>query len=99
MYKRYGNPMELLRTYRLANLLDFILYLFETEREERVYNQWLHTNMQQSFKDFKAAQNYQSIRKKQKEKPVTKEEEKEMIDYALQFIKPSKSTGVMENDG
>lgn len=82
--------MELLKTYRLVNLLDFILYLFEVEQEERVYNQWLHTNMQQSFTDFKEAQNYKTIRKKKADAPVTKEQEKAMLDYALQFIKPNK---------
>lgn len=93
--------MELLKTYRLSNLLDFILYLLEIEREERVYQQWLHTNMQQSFADFKKAQNFKTIRKKELSKPVTKEDEKQMLDFAMQFIKPNSPIGneVMRDDG
>ena len=90
--------MDLLKTYRLVDLLDFILFVFEKEQDERIYEQWLHTNMQQSFKDFKKAQNYRSIRKKKSEKPITKEEEKQMLDFALQFIKPSESE-VVRDDG
>lgn len=70
--------------------MDFILFIFDQERDERLYNQWLHTSMQQSFKDFKKAQGQQNIRKKKAEKPVTKDEEKRLLDFATQFIKPNK---------
>ncbi|QFG47600.1 peptide methionine sulfoxide reductase [Lapidilactobacillus dextrinicus] len=54
-----------------------------------MYNQWLHTTMQQSFKDFRKAQGLKSIRNKEKE-PITKEQEQKMFDFATQFVKPNK---------
>lgn len=90
MFKRYGNPLDLLRTYRLAELTDFILYLQEVEQEERVYKQWLHTQMTQSFNDFKKQQNIQSMRKN-KVKVSSKEEQQAALDYAFQFVKPNQS--------
>lgn len=80
--------MELMKTYRLINLLDFIFYLFDQEGEDRLYNQWLHTSMQQSFKDFKKTRQHQKIRKSKADKPVTKEDEKRMLEFAAQFVKP-----------
>lgn len=82
--------MELMKTYRLINLLDFIFYLFDQDQEERLYNQWLHTSMQQSFADFKKAQQVKKIRKSKADKPVTKEDEQKMLAFATQFIKPNK---------
>ena len=86
--------MELLKTYRLINLLDFIFYLFDQDQEERLYNQWLHTSMQQSFSDFKKAQKVKKIRKSKADKPVTKEDEQKMLAFATQFIKPNPESGV-----
>lgn len=72
---------------------DFIFYLFEVDQEERLYNQWLHTNMQQSFKDFKKQQNVVSLRKRKNSKPVTKQEEQDLLAFASQFVKPTKTGG------
>ncbi|EAD0738589.1 peptide methionine sulfoxide reductase [Listeria monocytogenes] len=88
LFKRYGNPLDLLRTYRIVDLTDFILYLQDTEQEERVYNQWLHTQMTQSFKEFKKQQNIQSVRKK-KVQVTSKEAQQAALDYAFQFVKPN----------
>lgn len=68
--------------------MDFILYLFETEQEERVYTQWLHTSMQQSFKDFKKAQGLQKTRKTKADRSVTEKDVEERLQFATQFIKP-----------
>lgn len=83
-----------MKTYRLINLLDFIFYLFDKESEERLYNQWLHTSMQQSFAEFKKTQQVQKIRKSKADKPVTKKDEEQMLAFATQFIKPKPESGV-----
>lgn len=87
----------MLSTYRLVNLADFISWLFEEEREEKLYNQWLHTQMTQSFNDFKKQQGITSGRN-QKVKSVSKEEQKEALDFAYQFIKPNKPLPESEVD-
>lgn len=79
----------MLSTYRLANLADFILWLFEQEREEMLREQWLHTQMTQSFKDFKKQQ--MSASGITKAKVPTKEEQQKSLDFAFQFIKPQKT--------
>lgn len=70
--------------------MDFLSYFFETDQDERVYDQWLHTQMSESFKEFKKRQKVESIRKKKSQQPVTKEEESERLAFATQFIKPNK---------
>ncbi|MDT2485057.1 peptide methionine sulfoxide reductase [Enterococcus avium] len=74
--------------------MDFISYFFEADQDERVYNQWLHTSMTQSFKDFKKEQDVQTIRKKKIETPLSKEEESQRLAFATQFIKPKQKSEV-----
>lgn len=93
LFKRYGNPLELLRTYRLCDLMDFILYIKEAEQEEKIYGQWLHTQMTQSFQDFKKQQKYRPLRNN-KAKSTTKEEQQKALDFASQFVKPPKESEV-----
>ncbi|EPI05044.1 peptide methionine sulfoxide reductase domain protein [Enterococcus faecalis 13-SD-W-01] len=81
----------------MVNLADFISWLFEEEREEKLYNQWLHTQMSQSFNDFKKQQGITSGRN-QKVKSVSKEKQKEALDFAYQFIKPNKPLPESEVD-
>lgn len=78
----------MLSTYRLVDLADFILWLFEEEREEKLYNQWLHTQMTQSFKEFKKQQ--MSANGIAETKIPSKEEQQKSLDFAYQFIKPTK---------
>lgn len=77
--------------------MDFLLYLFEEEREERLYNQWVHTTMQQSFQDFKEAQGLQSVRNRKNSQPINKDEEKDLLNFASRIIrstKPNPESGV-----
>lgn len=76
--------MELLGTYRLHNLTDFILNLMKKIQDEALREQWLHTQMTQSFKDFKKQQGFTEV------KSISKEEQAQSLNYAYQFIKPNK---------
>lgn len=89
LFKRYGDPISLLRTYRLCDLMEFIFYVQELEQEEKIYNQWLHTQMTQSLQEFKDQQKYRPLRKN-KAKSTTKEEQQKALDFASQFVKPRK---------
>lgn len=77
----------MLSTYRLADLTGFIAWLFEEVREETLKEQWLHTQMTQSFKDFKKQQlaktGVSTV------KAVSKQAQQQALDFAYQFIKPT----------
>ncbi len=55
--------------------MEFIFYVQEVEQEEKIYNQWLHTQMTQSLKEFKDQQKYRPLRKN-KAKSTTKKNNK-----------------------
>ncbi|UQF24209.1 peptide methionine sulfoxide reductase [Vagococcus lutrae] len=59
----------------------------DQEREELLWEMWVHTSMEKPFKDFKKEQKAKSFRQKQKAKPVTEETEKKLFDFASQFVK------------
>ncbi|MGO3650960.1 peptide methionine sulfoxide reductase [Vagococcus sp.] len=86
LWKRYANPLELLKTYSLEATADFFFYLMDKDKEELLWDMWVHTSMEKSFKEFKKMQNVQSIRKKQKTSVVTDEQEKELLKFASQFV-------------
>ncbi|RHH70097.1 peptide methionine sulfoxide reductase [Vagococcus sp. AM17-17] len=86
MWKRYANPLELLKTYSLEATADFLFYLMDKDKEELLWDMWVHTSMEKSFKEFKKMQNVQSLRKKQKTSIVTDEQEKELLKFASQFV-------------
>lgn len=50
---------------------------------------WLHTTMEKSFKDFKQQQNLKTMRQKQQTKTNSPEREKALLDFASQFVKPT----------
>lgn len=86
LWKRYANPLELLKTYSLEATADFFFYLMDKDKEELLWDMWVHTSMEKSFKEFKKMQNVQSVRKKQKTSVVTDEQEKELLKFASQFV-------------
>ncbi|WP_147408669.1 MULTISPECIES: peptide methionine sulfoxide reductase [Vagococcus] len=86
LWKRYANPLELLKTYSLEATADFLFYLMDKDKEELLWDMWVHTSMEKSFKEFKKMQNVQSLRKKQKTSIVTDEQEKELLKFASQFV-------------
>ena len=101
LYRRYANPLELLKTYSLKRASDFILYAADKESEARVYKLWLTQLNSMSgksineFEKFKKAQKYKPIRKQKGKKLVSKEEEKRRIDNVINIfkIKPSRKGG------
>ena len=78
--------MELLQTYRMRGLFDFILYVFEQKQEDSVWELWMHSNSTESYADFKEKRT-RTLRKK-KLKQSTREEQEKAIQAAANFIKP-----------
>jgi len=61
------------------------MLLFEQINEDQLREQWLHTPMTQSLKEFK--KQYGPKKAPQK---ISKEKQQEALNYAYQFIKPTK---------
>jgi hypothetical protein len=72
----------------MGDVADFILYIFEQQNEERVWDLWLATDKAESFADFRKDK-VQTVRQKKRGfKPqATKESTEEMLKFASQFIK------------
>lgn len=65
--------------------MDFILYLYEKENEETLWETWLSKDIQKDFKEFK-----QEYTRPLRVKPVgliSEERERENLEFASQFIK------------
>ncbi|MDC0826989.1 MAG: peptide methionine sulfoxide reductase [Lactococcus petauri] len=77
--------MQVLATYSLSKAVDFILYLYEKENEETLWETWLSKDIQKDFKEFKQ-EHTQPLRVKQTE-IISKEQEQNNLDFASQFIK------------
>lgn len=58
----------------------------DKDKDELLWDMWVHTSMEKSFKEFKKMQNVQSVRKKQKTSVVNDEQEKELLKFASQFV-------------
>ena len=76
--------MQVLATYPLDRAVDFVLYLYEKENEETLWEMWLSKDIEKDFKDFKKEQ-HQPIRKKPVDL-ITKDKERENLEFASQFI-------------
>lgn len=91
LFKRYSNPLDLMATYSLEGLADFILSLIDKDREEELWETWLHKDQDKSFEDFKKKY-FKKLRKDKKE-ILSKEEEQKNIQNAMRFIKPINKGG------
>lgn len=78
-------------THSMDGLTDFILRLMDKEKEEEIWQMWLHKERQLSYEDFKKKYFRQAY--KAKVKALTKEEERKAIENATRFIKPINEGG------
>jgi len=78
-------------TYSLEGLADFVLSMFDKNKEDELWDTWLHKDQQNTFADFKKKY-FKNSRKKKKE-TLSKEEEKKIIESSMQFIKPINKGG------
>lgn len=86
LYKRYGNPLDLLSTFSLEGLSDFIFYLFDQENEDTLFEIWLHKDSESDFATFK--KNNQEKTYVKQPKKLTKEEEESVIKESFKLITP-----------
>lgn len=91
MFKRYADPLSLMKTYSLQGLADFVLQMFDKENEEEIWQTWLHKERQLNFADFK--RKYFKKMHKTKVQALSKEEEERIIKNATRFIKPINKGG------
>lgn len=77
--------------YTLDGLADFILQLYDKEKEDEIWQTWLHKEKQLSYEDFK--KKHLKRMYKTKVKTLSKEEEQKIIENATRFIKPINKGG------
>lgn len=65
--------------------MDFILYLYEKENEETLWETWLSKDIQKDFKEFK--QEYTRPLRVKPVELISEERERENLEFASQFIK------------
>lgn len=91
LFKRYANPLDLMRTFDLEGLADFILDLFDVENEEQLWETWLHKPIEKDFATFK--KDHYKKQRKTKHKVISAKEEKANIEQSMRFIKPRQEGG------
>ena len=78
-------------TYSLEGLADFILSMFDKDKEDELWDTWLHKDQQNTFIDFK--KKYFKKMRKEKKQALSKEEEQKIIESSMRFIKPVNKGG------
>lgn len=78
--------MALLKTYDMSGLFDFILFVFEEEQDDILWDIWLNKEVKEDFQSFKKSRS-KSLRKKKIPK-VTQDDEQKAISLASRYIKP-----------
>lgn len=91
IFKRYSNPLMLMQTYSMGELVDFILYLYKQEDEEQLWSIWLHKPIEKNFEEFKKS--VIGEQRKKKRLKMTKEEEETIINNSMRFITPRNKGG------
>lgn len=92
LFKRYGDPTGILKTYTFKALPGFLNDLYEQEQEDSLWELWLAKEFEdKSFNDFKN-RNLKRARQP-KAKAITEEDEKRIFAFTDQFIKPSRKGG------
>lgn len=86
LYKRYGNPIDLLATFSLEGLSDFIFYLFDQENEDTLFEVWLHKDQENDFATFKKSNSKKTFVKQPKQ--LNEKEEKAILEEAMKLITP-----------
>lgn len=86
LFKRYNDPVALLKSYSLAELMDFFIFLVGEEQEDRLWEVWLHKPIEDSFKDFKRKRMKPIY--KRKIKTISENEENALIERAKKFVDP-----------
>lgn len=85
----------MLRTYRLTDAVDFILYLLEREQDDLLWQTWLHRKPSKgegkntkylSYPEYKKASKLRPLRGHLHEN-VTADQEAQRIEFAGKFIK------------
>ncbi|QDK70349.1 hypothetical protein [Lactococcus protaetiae] len=68
--------------------MDFILYLYEKENEETLWEMWLSKDVEENFSDFKK-KNLKTLRVSEKE-VISADKAQENLDFAAQYFNFSK---------
>ena len=92
LFKRYGNPAELLSSYTIPGLLGFFRYILEQEREDNLWQLWLHkpTEHPENFEKFKQS-TIKRQQRKQKSGRITEDQEQAAINKAEDILKRVKA--------
>ena len=77
--------------YTLDGLADFILQLYDKEKEEEIWQTWLHKNTGMDYQEYK--KKYLKKMHKPKVQTLSREEEERIMKNAARFIKPINKGG------
>ncbi|GEK88881.1 hypothetical protein SAMN04488100_10522 [Alkalibacterium putridalgicola] len=78
-------------TYTLEGLADFILQLYDQQNEDQLWEIWLNKQIEDDFPAFKK-KHYRKIKNNKMQK-LSEEEEKQIIESNMRYIKPIKKGG------
>ena len=97
LFRRYGDPVKLLSTYTLSDAVDFVLFIFEQDQDDILWDIWLHKEIKLDYAAYKKAHSLK-LRKSTIMK-TSAVDEQETIAWATQFIKPIEEKEVNHNGG
>ena len=75
----------------MRGLFDFILFLFEQEQDDILWEVWLNKEIKEDYATYKKSRSL-TLRKVNIKK-VTEDDEQKAIDLATRFIKPIEENG------
>ena len=75
----------------MRGLFDFILFLFEQEQDDILWEVWLNKEIKEDYATYKKSRSL-TLRKANIKK-VTEDDEQKAIDLATRFIKPIEENG------
>ncbi|WP_349533027.1 hypothetical protein [Leuconostoc citreum] len=89
LFRRYANPLIVLETISPDALVDFILFIFDTQDEEELYNIWLHKDIDKPFDEITKSLKKRRGNKNTSSDVLTANEAIERIKKAGTLIKPN----------
>ena len=89
LFRRYANPLIVLETISPDALVDFILFIFDTQDEEELYNIWLHKDIDKTFDEITKSLKKRRANKNNNSDVLTANEAIERIKKAGTLIKPN----------
>lgn len=86
LYRRYGQPQELMKTYSLQGLARFLLYLIEQEQDDVLWELWLAKDVEDDYATFR--QKKKQLLSRASTRANSAQLDREILERNSQYIKP-----------